>query len=191
MCTPLPVKRVQIRGQRGDERLSFARLHLCNFALVQDDAADQLHVEMAHAQRAAPRLAHQGEGRHQRGCQCFLQALLVVRVVALQTFHARLHLGLQGSGLRGDLGVRELARIGLERVDFRDQRLQFFHVAFVLRADETRHDAIYDFFDVHIFRFDACEPANGAKLLFKLPLKGNTTCRCGGCEDRASPCIVL
>jgi hypothetical protein len=57
----------------------------------------------------------------------------------------------------------------------------------VFGADETRYDAIYEFFDIHIFRLDACEPTNGAKLLFKLPRTGNPACRCGGCEDRASP----
>jgi hypothetical protein len=38
-------ERVQIHGQRGDQRLAFAGLHLRDFAAMQDDAADQLHVE--------------------------------------------------------------------------------------------------------------------------------------------------
>src|SRR5271154_1457756 len=136
---------------------------------MEHRAADQLHVEMAHAQRAPPRFAYQCERWHQRGLQRFLHSWLVVRVVALQAFHARLDFGLQLGGLRRDLGVREFAHLGLERVDLLDQRPQFFYVAFVLRADETRYDAIYEFFDIHIFRLDACGPTNGAKLSFKLP----------------------
>ena len=61
-CTPLPVERVQIDGQRGDQRLAFAGLHFGDPALVQHHAADQLHVEMALAQRALGGLAHGGEG---------------------------------------------------------------------------------------------------------------------------------
>src|SRR5215213_3463798 len=42
-------ERVQVRRQRGDERLALACAHLGDLALVQDDTADQLHVEMTHA----------------------------------------------------------------------------------------------------------------------------------------------
>src|SRR5438552_6476962 len=39
---------VQIRGQRVNERLALTCAHLGDLALVQDDAANHLHVEMAH-----------------------------------------------------------------------------------------------------------------------------------------------
>ena len=52
---------VQIGGQRGDERLAFAGLHLGDLALVQHGAADELHVEVPHVQHAAAGLAHDGE----------------------------------------------------------------------------------------------------------------------------------
>ena len=55
-------ERVQIDGQGGDERLAFAGLHLGDVAVVQHHAADQLHVEMALAERALGRLAHDREG---------------------------------------------------------------------------------------------------------------------------------
>ena len=58
-------ERVEIDRQRRDQRLAFAGLHLGDLAFVQDHAADQLHVEMALAERALGRLAHGGEGRHQ------------------------------------------------------------------------------------------------------------------------------
>ena len=54
-------QRVQVGRQGRDQRLAFAGAHLGNLALVQDHAADQLHVEVPHAERAARRLAHRGE----------------------------------------------------------------------------------------------------------------------------------
>ena len=58
-------ERVEIDRQRGDQRLALAGLHLGDGALVQHHAADQLHVEMALAERALGGLAHGGEGGHQ------------------------------------------------------------------------------------------------------------------------------
>ena len=65
-------QRVQNRGKRRDQRLAFARFHLRDLAFVQHDAADQLHVEMAHAEFPAARFAHQRERRHQRRFQRLL-----------------------------------------------------------------------------------------------------------------------
>ncbi len=58
-------QRVEVDRQRRDQRLAFAGLHLGDIALVQHHAADQLHVEMALAERAFGRLAHGSEGRNQ------------------------------------------------------------------------------------------------------------------------------
>ena len=63
--TPLPAKRVEVDGQRRDQRLAFAGAHLGDAAIVQHHAADQLHVEGPHAEHAARCLAHSGEGRNQ------------------------------------------------------------------------------------------------------------------------------
>ena len=52
---------VEIRRQGRDQRLAFAGLHLGDLAAVQDDAADQLDVEVPHVERAAARLADHGE----------------------------------------------------------------------------------------------------------------------------------
>jgi hypothetical protein len=59
-------QRVEVDGQRGDQRLAFAGLHFGDLALMQDHAADQLHVEVALAKHALGGLAHGGEGRHQQ-----------------------------------------------------------------------------------------------------------------------------
>ena len=83
-------QRVEQRGKRGDQRLAFARLHLGDLAFVQDDAADQLHVEMAHAQLPAARFAHQRKRRHQRGFQRLLAALLEFGIVERKVAEAPL-----------------------------------------------------------------------------------------------------
>ena len=58
-------ERVEVDRQRRDQGLAFAGPHLGDGALVQHHAADELHVEMALAERALRRLAHGGEGRDQ------------------------------------------------------------------------------------------------------------------------------
>ncbi len=58
-------ERIQVDGERGNQGLAFAGLHLGDVALVQHHAADQLDVEMALAERALGGLADGGEGRHQ------------------------------------------------------------------------------------------------------------------------------
>src|ERR1035441_1743320 len=44
-----------------DQRLAFTGAHLGDFAVVEDDAADQLHVEVAHVEEAAPGLVDHAE----------------------------------------------------------------------------------------------------------------------------------
>ena len=63
----LALERVEIGRQRRDERLAFAGLHLGDPALVKNGAADQLDVEVPHAQHAAAGLANDGEGFRQAG----------------------------------------------------------------------------------------------------------------------------
>ena len=53
---------VEVDRQRRDERLAFARAHLCDPALMQAHAADELHIEMAHAEHAARALADDSKG---------------------------------------------------------------------------------------------------------------------------------
>ena len=59
-------ERVEVDGQRGDQRLAFAGLHLGDLALVQHHAADQLHVEVALAERALGGFAHGREGGNEK-----------------------------------------------------------------------------------------------------------------------------
>ena len=62
----LPRERVQVNRQRRDQRLAFAGLHFGDLAAVQDDAADQLDIEVPHVEDAAAGFAHGGEGGDQK-----------------------------------------------------------------------------------------------------------------------------
>ena len=119
-CTPRPADGVEIDRQRRDQRLAFAGLHLGDLAFVQDHAADQLHVEMALAERALGRLAHGGEGRHQD----------VVERLAFGD------LRLEGVGARAQLVVRQLCEFRLQRVDGVDPGLIAPDAPFVRGAEQ-------------------------------------------------------
>ena len=54
-------ERVEVRGERRHQRLAFAGAHLGDAAFVQREAADELHVEVAHLERAARGFADDGE----------------------------------------------------------------------------------------------------------------------------------
>src|ERR1044072_4780797 len=54
-------ERIQVRRQSGDERLALAGAHLGDLALVENDAADPLHVEVTHASRAHACFPDEGE----------------------------------------------------------------------------------------------------------------------------------
>ena len=57
---------VQIDRKGGDQGLAFTGLHFGDHAAMQDDAAHDLHIEMALAEGSLSSLAHGGEGlRHQ------------------------------------------------------------------------------------------------------------------------------
>ena len=113
-------QRVEIDGQRGDQRLAFAGLHLGDAALMQHHAADQLHVEMALAERALGRLAHGGEGFGEQ---------IVERRAGLDAGAELL-----GAGAQGLVGQRRDFR--LERVDLRDDRAVFLEFPVVGRAED-------------------------------------------------------
>ena len=69
-----PGQRVEIGGERGDERLALARFHLRDFALMQHNAADELDVVVALPQRAFRGFADGGERARQKRVQAFALA---------------------------------------------------------------------------------------------------------------------
>ena len=76
----MPVERVQVARQRGDQRLAFAGLHFGDLAVVQHHAADQLHVEMAHVQDAPAGFADHREGLDQEVGQDLADRLVMLGV---------------------------------------------------------------------------------------------------------------
>jgi hypothetical protein len=116
----LALNRVEIRGERGDQRLAFAGHHLGDVPFVEDHPAHQLDVVMAHAQEPAAALTHCGKGLDQD----VVQRLPVVEPFA------------ELDGLAPQLVVRQLLVLVLERVDRVDLRLQPTQEAGVRRAKQ-------------------------------------------------------
>ena len=125
----LALERVQVGGQRGDERLAFAGLHLGDPAAVQHDAADQLHVEVPHVQRALAGLADDGEGLGQQVVERFAvgEALAELDGLHAQRFVRR------APGCPVFFGV-----------DLGDERTDAFQLALVLGADDLREERVDD-----------------------------------------------
>ena len=94
---------VQVDRRGGDQGLALAGTHLGDAALMQDDPADQLDVEMALAEHPPGRLSHHGEG--------FLQQLVqgLAAPEALTKF----------DGLGPQRLVAQRLDVGLEAVDLR------------------------------------------------------------------------
>ena len=155
MWTPRPVERVEDRRERRDERLALAGAHLGDPALVEDGAADQLDVEVAHLERPLHRLAGHREDLGQDVVEGLLEALVLALATrlgqlapALEVRVVELVVGrLLGLARRPDLlaDLRELGadllvgqglELGLERVRLVDPGLDASQLA-VVRVDET------------------------------------------------------
>ena len=113
-------ERVEIDRQGRHQRLAFAGLHLGDAALVQDHAADQLHVEMPLPDGALAGLAHGGERLDQD---------VVERGPVGDLLLERL-------GARPQRLVRKLLELTLERVDRRHPRLIALDPPLVRRAEK-------------------------------------------------------
>ena len=111
---------VQIGREDGDERFALAGLHLRDAALVQHDAADELHAEGLHAEDAPGRLPHGCEGLRQHVVQA-----LAVGVALLEL-----------RGLAAQLLVRKGLHLPLEGLDFVHYRVYFFKLPVAVRAKE-------------------------------------------------------
>ncbi len=163
-----PGQGVQIRWKRGDERLAFAGLHFGDFALVQNDSADQLHIEMAHAERTPARLAHQSKGGDQCGLECIRDALLVIGLGRIGIANALLHFELELLRFGGQVGVGEAFVVGGELVDRSYLRRETFDVALVLCANKPGDNPVHYLFNSHAVlvgcssRASCCNQVSGA-----------------------------
>jgi hypothetical protein len=106
---------VNIEGQRGRERLAFARFHLGDAAVKQGDAADHLHVVMPLADGPNRRRADEGIGLGQELHQRFARfGPVLQRKAPLLQIAVRFLFQLRLKG--GDLGQR-LAPLGQAALD--------------------------------------------------------------------------
>ena len=135
----LAVERVEVHRQRGGERFAFAGLHLGDRAVMDRGAAEQLHVEVPHAERAAAGLAHQGEGLDEQlverlaaaGAVAEAEAFFAELVVG-EFFEAGFELGdLRETG--GPLG-ESIARDGADRTGPAARDSRDVHPAFGVHA---------------------------------------------------------
>ena len=72
---------------------------------MQDDSADELHVEMPHRELPASSLARQRKRRNHHFLERLLQPDLVLAVRGLNAFKPRGHLGLQRSSPLGEISA--------------------------------------------------------------------------------------
>jgi hypothetical protein len=119
-------ERVEIGGKRRDQRLALAGLHLGDLAVVQHHAADQLHVEVAHAQRAFRGLAYHRESLGQQLIQGG-----AVRVPLLQLL-----------GLAAQLRIGKLRELRLERIDLRYDGRVLLQQALIATAEYPRRKVL-------------------------------------------------
>ncbi|MPN20213.1 hypothetical protein SDC9_167591 [bioreactor metagenome] len=106
-------ERVEVRRKRCHQRFAFACLHLGDAALMQNHAAEQLHVEMTHVHGAHRRLANSRKR---------LSHDAVQRFAVLQPLAKELC-------LRAELFVRHRLHLRFEFVDALDIRLQLLEPA--------------------------------------------------------------
>ena len=105
-------ERVEVGRQNGDEGLALAGLHLRDAALMQHDAADELHAKRLHAEYTPRGLACRGKRLRQQVVERF------ARIVALLEF----------VGLGAQLLIRErgvFVRQGINLISKRIEPLEF------------------------------------------------------------------
>ena len=95
---------VEIAGQRGDEGLAFAGLHLGDVTLVQRHGADELYIKVTHAHGALGSFTHGGKGLGKH----------VVERLAVGVTLAEL------IGLGAEFLLGHLLKLGLKTVDLVD-----------------------------------------------------------------------
>jgi hypothetical protein len=104
---PVASERVQGGGKRSGKRFSLTSAHLGNFALMEDSATYELHVEWSLADASLGCLTGQSERLYQEVIELF------ALVIAL----------LQIGDASAELLIAEGLKLGLQIVDFINERL--------------------------------------------------------------------
>ena len=119
-------QRVEIKRQRRDQSLAFAGRHFRDPAAMQNDAADQLHIEVHHvpghrliADRESVLPFGQTARRIFHDRECFRQNLIEPCSIAPRTSVIARELVLPGRRFRAQIIVRERFELLVEFVDLR------------------------------------------------------------------------
>src|ERR1700722_16360857 len=144
-------KGVECGGKRGYERLAFSGFHFGDLATVENHAADELHIEVAHVERAATGFANESECGNDGGLEGLHHQVFEAGIGRIGVFERSLDLLFESEELRFQLFVAERFDFGFARIDGRDERLQFLDVALVLGADESRDYAVNNLCCIHEF----------------------------------------
>ncbi|MNM66518.1 hypothetical protein D3C81_780090 [compost metagenome] len=111
---------IEVHGQRGGQRLALAGTHFGDLVVVQDHAADQLHVEVAHLHDALAGLAAYGKSLWQQRFERLAAG------VALP----------EGLGHAAQVVVRELLELRLQRIDLRHRAAILFDQPLIAAAED-------------------------------------------------------
>ena len=132
-------ERVQVKRQRGDQSFAFAGRHLRDSAPVQNDTAEQLHVEVhhvpdhrliAHREAVSPILEPARGVFHHR--KCFRQNFIQLFPLLLQVRNLR-DLFLPVRSFCPQLVVRQALELLVELVDPANSRHQTLELALIFR----------------------------------------------------------
>jgi len=132
---------IQIAGEGGNQGFAFAGLHFADLALVQNHAANQLHVKVAHLHGTPARLAHHRESLRQDFVERLLfGGLALIGVLdSLQTGSNPLA---ELNGLCPQLLIGKHLGIRFQRADHRNDRHQPLDQAFVRCTENLGQDLI-------------------------------------------------
>ena len=112
-------QRVEVQREAGDESFAFAGFHLGDLSLVQDDATDELDVEVAQTHGAATRLTAEGERLDQKLIEVLTIASLLAQLIGASAQARVVELFELGFERRDRLGDRkvtlDLALVGVEK----------------------------------------------------------------------------
>ncbi len=135
---------IEIRRERGDERLAFTGLHLGNIALMQHQAAQHLHMVGPHAQHAGIRLTD--------GCKRFRKNVVLGFAVG-QTLSELSRFGLE-------LFIRQFLVCFFQVVHFFDDFLQLFQLGGIASAQKVLHKFKHVFSFMGSYRLPLCTVPN-------------------------------
>ena len=116
----LALQCIEVRRKRRNERFALACLHLGDTSLMQDHAAQKLHIEVPHADGSDARLAHDRKR---------LDEKIVQRFAVLQPFF-------ELDRLVAELLVRQCFHLRLQLVDRLHLRIQLLEFALARRAED-------------------------------------------------------